>query len=106
MRTSPRNKTKRHARTSNNSGPETPSAWAKRKRNAATAHAKVAASNKRAKPKTNGVQEIPADKNTKEHGPVDVAIKPHKKRVVHPPGKKRKQIAPKKGGGKRRLGRS
>jgi hypothetical protein len=52
------------------------------------------------------VQEIPTDKNTKEHDPVDIAIKPHKKRVDHPPGKKRKQIAPKKGGGKRRLGHS
>jgi hypothetical protein len=95
-RTSPRNKTKRHARTSNNSKPETPSARAKRKRNAATARAKVAAGKKRAKPKATGVQEIPADKNTKESGPVDIATKPHKKRVVPPPGKKRKQIAPKK----------
>ncbi len=93
----PRNKSKRHARTSNNSEPETPSARAKRKRNAATARAKVAAGNKRATPKATGVQEeIPADKNTKESGPVDIATKPHKKRVVPPPGKKRKQIAPKR----------
>ena len=72
-RTSPRNKTKRHARTSNNSEPEIPSAQAKRKRNAVTTHANVAAGNKRAKPKATGVQEIPADKNTKELGPVDIA---------------------------------
>jgi hypothetical protein len=78
-RTSPRNKTKRHARTSNNSEPETPLARAKRKTNAATAHAKAAAGNKRAKPKATDVQEIPAEENTKERSPVDIATKSQKK---------------------------
>ena len=81
-RTSPRNKTKRHAHTSINSEPESPSTRAKRKRNAATAHAKGAAGNKRAKPKATGVQEIPADKNTKESDPVHFATKPHKKNAL------------------------
>jgi hypothetical protein len=98
-RTSPRNKTKRHAHTSINSEPESPSTRAKRKRNAATAHAKGAAGNKRAKPKATGVQEIPADKNTRVT-PCILLQSHTKKRVVPPPGKKRKQIAPKKAAAK------
>jgi hypothetical protein len=89
-RASPRNKAKRRARTSNNDKPETPSARAKRKRNAATARAKAAAGNKRAKPKATSVQEIP-DNNAKEHNPEEVIEKPPKRRIVPPPGKKRKQ---------------
>ena len=44
-------------------------AKAKRKRNAATTHAKVAAGNKPAKPKAIGVQEIPADEIPKSVAP-------------------------------------
>jgi hypothetical protein len=95
-RTSPRNKTKRRARTSNNGKPETPSAREKRKRKATTTRAKAAAGNKRTKPTTStGVHEIP-DEYAKEPNPEEVIEKQQKRRIVPHPGKKRKQIAPKK----------
>ena len=93
--TLPRNKTKRCARTSNNGEPETPSARAKRKQKAATIRAKAAAENKRAKPKSTGVQEIP-DENAKESNPEEVTEMPPKRRFVPHPSKKRKQIAQKR----------
>jgi hypothetical protein len=55
-----------------------------------------AAAGESGKRKATEVQEIPAEKNTEENDPVEIATKPPKQRVVPPPGKKRKQYGPKK----------
>ena len=63
---------------------ETPTARAKRKRKAAQRKANVAAT------------PVKALTTAPNPDPVQIIVKAHKRRVVPPPGKRRKQIAPKK----------